>query len=34
MITDVVMPGGMTGKTLAELAKAKRPALKALFTSG
>jgi two-component system, cell cycle sensor histidine kinase and response regulator CckA len=34
LFTDVVMPGGMTGKTLAGLAKAKRPGLKVLFTSG
>lgn len=34
LFTDVVMPGGMTGKALAERALAKRPALKVLFTSG
>ncbi|MGH6883457.1 MAG: response regulator, partial [Hypericibacter sp.] len=34
LFTDVVMPGGMTGKVLAERALATRPALKVLFTSG
>jgi len=34
LFTDVVMPGGMTGKVLAERAMATRPALKVLFTSG
>jgi PAS domain S-box-containing protein len=33
LFTDVVMPG-MNGKELAILARAKRPALKVLFTSG
>lgn len=33
LFTDVVMPG-MNGKELAVLARAKRPALKVLFTSG
>ena len=34
MLTDVVMPGGMTGYELAEAARALRPDLKILFTSG
>jgi PAS domain S-box-containing protein len=34
LFTDVVMPGGLTGRQLAEAAKSKRPALKTLFTSG
>jgi signal transduction histidine kinase len=34
LFTDVVMPGGMTGRQLAELAAARRPGLKILFTSG
>jgi CheY-like chemotaxis protein len=34
LLTDVVMPGGMDGRALAEAAKQLRPDLKALFTSG
>jgi CheY-like chemotaxis protein len=34
LFTDVVMPGGMTGRQLAEAARANRPDLKTLFTSG
>jgi len=34
LFTDVVMPGGMTGRQLADAARAKRPGLKAVFTSG
>jgi len=34
MLTDVVMPGGMTGRELAELAQRQRPNLKTLYTSG
>jgi PAS domain S-box-containing protein len=34
LFTDVVMPGGMTGRQLADAAKIRRPDLKTLFTSG
>ena len=34
LFTDVVMPGGMTGRQLAEAARSRRPKLKTLFTSG
>jgi PAS domain S-box-containing protein len=34
LFTDVVMPGGMNGKELANRARAMRPGLKVLFTSG
>lgn len=34
MFTDVVMPGGMNGRELAERARALRPDLPILFTSG
>jgi PAS domain S-box-containing protein len=34
LMTDMVMPGGMTGRQLAETAKRQRPLLKLLFTSG
>ena len=34
LFTDIVMPGGMSGWELVEAARIKRPALKALFTSG
>ena len=34
LMTDIVMPGGMTGRQLAEAAKRQRPQLKVLFTSG
>jgi PAS domain S-box-containing protein len=34
LFTDVVMPGGMNGKDLADAARRKRPGLKVLFTSG
>jgi PAS domain S-box-containing protein len=34
MFTDVIMPGGMDGKALAEAARSLRPDLKVLFTSG
>ncbi len=34
LFTDVVMPGGMTGRQVADAAKRQRPNLKILFTSG
>jgi PAS domain S-box-containing protein len=34
LLTDVVMPGGMTGRQLAESVQTVRPQLKTLFTSG
>jgi signal transduction histidine kinase len=34
LFTDVVMPGGMNGRQLAEEAKRRQPGLKVLFTSG
>lgn len=34
LFTDVIMPGGMTGRDLAEAALHVRPALKILYTSG
>jgi CheY-like chemotaxis protein len=34
LVTDIVMPDGMTGKELASTLKAKRPELKVIFTSG
>lgn len=34
LLTDIVMPGGMNGTELADRARALRPALKVLFTSG
>jgi PAS domain S-box-containing protein len=34
LFTDVVMPGGMNGRELAEAALTRRPDLKLLFTSG
>lgn len=34
MFTDVVMPGGITGRQLGETAKLRRPSLKILYTSG
>jgi PAS domain S-box-containing protein len=34
LFTDVIMPGGMNGPQLAELAQGVRPALKVLYTSG
>lgn len=34
LLTDIVMPGGMDGRALAQWALAHRPGLKVLFTSG
>jgi len=34
VFTDMVMPGGMSGRDLAEAARRMRPAIKVLFTSG
>jgi PAS domain S-box-containing protein len=34
LFTDVIMPGGMTGRQLSDAARRRRPALKTLFTSG
>jgi len=34
VVTDMVMPGGMTGRQLAERLIAAKPALKVIFTSG
>jgi PAS domain S-box-containing protein len=34
LFTDVIMPGGMNGRQLAEEAMRRRPSLKVLFTSG
>ena len=34
LFTDVILPGGMTGPALAERARALRPGLKVLFTTG
>ncbi len=34
LFTDVVMPGGMNGRQLADQAVLRRPGLKVLFTTG
>jgi PAS domain S-box-containing protein len=34
LFTDIVMPGGMNGRQLADEARKRRPELKVLFTSG
>ena len=34
LLTDIVMPGGMNGRELADRARAAHPSLKVLFTSG
>ncbi len=34
LFTDVIMPGAMNGRQLADAARVRRPALRTLFTSG
>ncbi len=34
LFTDIILPGGMTGREVAEMARARRPELKVLFTTG
>lgn len=34
LLTDIIMPGGMTGRELAEELKKKKPELKVIYTSG
>ncbi len=34
LLTDIVMPDGMTGRDLAEVVQAEKPGLKAIFSSG
>jgi YesN/AraC family two-component response regulator len=34
LFTDVIMPGSMNGRQLVDVALARRPGLKTLFTSG
>ena len=34
LLTDMIMPGGMTGRQLAEQLKLQDPALKVIFSSG
>ena len=34
LFTDVIMPGGMNGRELAEEARKRRPGIRVLFTSG
>src|SRR6185369_5933780 len=34
LFTDVVLPGGMTGRQIAEWARQRRPGLKTLYASG
>ena len=34
LFTDLIMPNGMSGQDLLEQARARRPGLKVLFTSG
>ena len=34
LFTDVIMPGSMNGRQLADLAVRRRPSLKVLYTSG
>ena len=34
LFTDVIMPGGMNGRELAEIVRERRPGMKVLYTSG
>jgi two-component system cell cycle sensor histidine kinase/response regulator CckA len=34
LLTDIIMPGGMTGRELADELKKKKPGLKVIYTSG
>jgi CheY-like chemotaxis protein len=34
LLTDIIMPGGTTGRDLAEQLRAQRPGLKVIFMSG
>ena len=34
LLTDMIMPGGLTGKELAQKLSADKPGLKVIFTSG
>ena len=34
LLTDMIMPGGMTGRELAEQLRSQKPALKVIYTSG
>mgnify|MGYP000255325285 CR=1 FL=1 len=34
LLSDVVLPGGMNGRQIADAARAERPDLKVLYTSG
>ena len=34
MLTDVVLPGGMTGRELADEAARRRPGMKVIFMTG
>ena len=34
LFTDIVMPGGMNGRPLADAARGLRPGLRVLYTSG
>jgi two-component system, cell cycle sensor histidine kinase and response regulator CckA len=34
LLTDIIMPGGMTGRELAEKLRSEKPSLKVIYTSG